>query len=63
VRAVFRSMVVCGAKFKKVLMGTYTTLLPAVYHLGCIEPPLKKDDGPPDDCKCPICMKHQVRKI
>ena len=36
---------------------------PAVYHLGCIDPPLKEDDDPPDDWKCPICMKHQVRKI
>jgi nucleosome-remodeling factor subunit BPTF len=36
---------------------------PAVYHLGCINPPLKDDEDPPDDWKCPVCIKHRVRSL
>jgi len=36
---------------------------PAVYHLGCIQPPLKVDEDPPDDWKCSVCMKHRVSVI
>ena len=35
---------------------------PAVYHLGCIDPPLSEDE-PPDDWKCPICVKNKVSHI
>lgn len=33
---------------------------PAVYHIECLNPPLKDPDNPPDMWKCPVCMKHQV---
>jgi nucleosome-remodeling factor subunit BPTF len=33
---------------------------PAVYHLGCIDPPIRDDEDPPDDWKCTICKKHKL---
>ncbi|CAG7825806.1 unnamed protein product [Allacma fusca] len=35
---------------------------PAVYHLGCIDPPLPEDD-PPDDWKCTICVKNKISGV
>lgn len=33
---------------------------PAVYHIECVTPALKDPTDPPDDWKCPVCVKHQV---
>ena len=34
---------------------------PAVYHLGCLDPPLV--EVPAGAWFCPVCCKHQVRLI
>lgn len=47
---------VCKTLGKVVMCET----CPAVYHYECLQPPLRLDEDPPDDWKCPVCVKNDV---